>query len=116
MVVKQVVDVECYCYVYCDVYVKSYVVIKGWLIIFVDLLFELVQGIFVQLCMYEIVLCILFVVSDIYSDVILQLYGFVIKIIGVQGEWLIFELGGSNQDVLMVNFLMFVFGIIVKYD
>ncbi|MTH64873.1 catalase family protein [Paracoccus shanxieyensis] len=116
MAAKQAADAERHRHAHRDAHAKSHAVIKGRLTILADLPPELAQGIFAQPRTHEIVSRISSAASDIHSDAIPQPHGFATKIIGVQGERLTPELGGSNQDVLMVNFPTLAFGTIAKYD
>lgn len=97
-----------YGYVVCVVYVKVYGIVCGMLMIVDGLLFVLVQGIFVMLGVYEVVICILINVGDIFDDSVSLLCGFVLKIFDVCGECLLGLEGDMVQDFIMVNGLVFV--------
>ena len=53
--------------------------------------------------------------GDIHSDKVPAPRGFATKIIGVEGERLMPQIGGHNQDFLMVNFPVLAFGTVEKY-
>lgn len=53
--------------------------------------------------------------SNIHSDAIPAPRGFAIKVIGVEGKRLSPDIGGANQDFLMVNFPVLAFGTVAKY-
>ena len=98
-----------------DAHAKSNGLLKGELIIHPDLPEELRQGVFAQPRTYQVVARLSSAPSDIHSDEIPAARGFALKIIGVDGERLAPEIGGHNQDFLMVNFPALAFGTIAKY-
>lgn len=98
-----------------DAHAKSHAVLKGTLTVHDDLAPELRQGIFVRPATYGVVARLSSAPSDIHSDAIPAPRGFAIKVIGVEGERLSPDIGGANQDFLMVNFPVLAFGTIAKY-
>lgn len=99
-----------------DAHAKSHAVLKGRLTIPEGLPPELGQGIFARPGEYEVVARLSSAPGDIHTDDIPTPHGFAVKIIGVEGERLIPELGGRNQDFLMVNFPTLAFGTVQKYQ
>ncbi len=98
-----------------DAHAKSHAVLRGTLTVHDDLAPELRQGIFGHPCTYGVVARLSSAPSDIHSDAIPAPRGFAIKVIGVEGERLSPDIGGANQDFLMVNFPVLAFGTIAKY-
>ncbi len=98
-----------------DAHAKSNAVVKASLTVHDGLPAELAQGIFARPATYEVVARLSSAAGDIRSDTVPAARGFAIKIIGVDGERLLPELGGHNQDFLMVNFPTLAFGTIGKY-
>jgi hypothetical protein len=98
-----------------DAHAKSNGLLKGELTIHDDLPTELRQGVFARPGTYQVVARLSSAPSDIHSDKIPAARGFALKIIGVDGERLAPEIGGNNQDFLMVNFPALAFGTIPKY-
>ncbi|KNY30802.1 catalase family protein [Brucella anthropi] len=98
-----------------DAHAKSHAVLKGRMAVHDGLVPELAQGIFAAPREYEVVARLSSAPGDIHSDSIPEPRGFAIKIIGVEGERLVPELGGANQDFLMVNFPILAFGTVQKY-
>jgi hypothetical protein len=115
MASKQAADAERHRHAHRDAHAKSHAVIKGQMTVHEGLPAELAQGIFAVPRGYEIVSRISSAASDIHSDTVPQPHGFATKVIGVDGERLTPELGGANQDFLMVNFPTLAFGTIAKY-
>lgn len=98
-----------------DAHAKSNGLLKGELIVHADLPPELRQGMFATPGSYPVVARLSSAPSDIHSDKIPAARGFAIKVIGVEGERLTGDIGGANQDFLMVNFPSLAFGTIEKY-
>ena len=98
-----------------DAHAKSHAMLKGELVVHDDLEPELRQGLFAKPGRYDVVARLSSAPSDIHSDRIPAPRGFAIKVIGVQGERLSPDIGGNNQDFLMVNFPVLAFGTIAKY-
>ena len=98
-----------------DAHAKSHAVLRGTLTVHDDLAPELRQGIFGHPCTYGVVARLSSAPSDIHSDAIPAPRGFAIKVIGVEGERLSPDIGGANQDFLMVNFPVLAFGTVQKY-
>lgn len=98
-----------------DAHAKSNGLLKGELTVHGDLPAELRQGVFAQPRTYPVVARLSSAPSDIHSDQIPAARGFALKLIGVDGERLAPEIGGANQDFLMVNFPALAFGTIAKY-
>lgn len=98
-----------------DAHAKSNGILKGELIVHDGLPPELAQGIFGRARTYPIVARLSSAPGDIHSDKIPAPRGFAIKVLGVPGERLSPDLGGVNQDFLMVNFPALAFGTIPKY-
>lgn len=99
-----------------DAHAKSHAVLKGHMRVHDDLPPELAQGIFSRPRTYEIVARLSSAQGDIHSDEVPAPRGFAAKVIGVEGERLAPELGGANQDFLMVNIPVLAFGDIKKYQ
>lgn len=98
-----------------DAHAKSHAVLKGELTVHNGLVADLRQGIFARPGSYDVVARLSSAPSDIHSDAIPAPRGFAIKVIGIEGERLSPEIGGANQDFLMVNFPVLAFGTIQKY-
>jgi hypothetical protein len=98
-----------------DAHAKSNGLLTGELAIHDNLPPELRQGVFARPGTYQVVARLSSAPSDIHSDKIPAARGFALKIIGVDGERLAPEIGGNNQDFLMVNFPALAFGTIPKY-
>lgn len=98
-----------------DAHAKSHAVLKGELSVHSDLPPALAQGIFRRPATYGVVARLSSAPGDIHSDAIPAPRGFAIKLIGVDGERLSPQIGGRNQDFLMVNFPVLAFGTIPKY-
>jgi hypothetical protein len=98
-----------------DAHAKSHAVLKGELTVHDNLPPELKQGIFAAERTFGVVARLSSAPSDIHSDKTPTPRGFAIKVIGVDGERLSADIGGSNQDLLMVNFPVLAFGTIAKY-
>lgn len=99
-----------------DAHAKSHAIITGQLTVHDDLPHELAQGIFATPGTHEVVARLSSAPGDIHSDEIPAPRGFALKIIGVEGERLSPDLGGANQDFLMVNFPTLAFGTVTKYE
>lgn len=98
-----------------DAHAKSHAILKATLTVHDDLPPELAQGIFAEPRSYEAVVRLSSAPGDIHTDRTPAPRGCAIKIIGVEGERLLPEIGGHNQDFLMVNFPTLAFGTIGKY-
>lgn len=98
-----------------DAHAKSNGVLKGELVVHPDLPPELRQGLFAMPDTYAIVARLSSAPGDIHSDKIPAPRGFAVKVMGVAGARLVPELGGANQDFLMVNFPELAFGTIPRY-
>ena len=98
-----------------DAHAKSHAILKGEMIVHEDLPADLRQGIFAAPGRYGVVARLSSAPSDIHSDRIPAPRGFAIKVIGVPGERLSPDIGGANQDFLLVNFPVLAFGTIPKY-
>src|SRR5699024_472823 len=64
---------------------------------------------------YEAVVRLSSAPGDIHTDRTPAPRGCAIKVLGVTGDRLVPEIGGHNQDLLMVNFPTLAFGTISKY-
>ena len=115
MAATQAAHAERHLHAHRDAHAKSHAIIKGRLRVLDDLPKALAQGVFSQAREYPIVARLSSAPGDIHSDAVPAPRGFAIKIIGVGGERLSPELGGANQDFLMVNFPTLAFGTIAKY-
>jgi hypothetical protein len=98
-----------------DAHAKSNGLIVGELEVHAGLPAALRQGIFAEPRTYAVVARLSSAPGDIHSDKIPAPRGFALKVIGVDGERLSPEIGGANQDFLMVNFPVLAFGTIPKY-
>lgn len=98
-----------------DAHAKSHAILKGRMTVHAGLAPELAQGIFADAREYEVVARLSSAPGDIHSDEVPAPRGFAIKVIGVNGERLTPQLGGANQDFLMVNFPVLAFGTVQKY-
>ena len=98
-----------------DAHSKSHALIKGRMTVHPGLPPELAQGIFAVARDYDVVARLSSAPGDIHSDAVPAPRGFATKVIGVEGDRLSPELGGANQDFLMVNFPTLAFGTIAKY-
>jgi len=98
-----------------DAHAKSHAILKGVLEVHEGLAPELRQGIFAEPGSYDVVARLSSAPGDIHTDKIPAPRGLAIKVMGVPGERLSPELGGANQDFLMVNFPTLAFGTIEKY-
>ena len=99
-----------------DAHAKSNGLLKGELTVHADLPPALRQGVFATPRTYQVVARLSSAPSDIHTDEIPAARGFALKLIGVEGERLAPEIGGHNQDFLMVNFPALAFGTIAKYQ
>ncbi|EBW2353329.1 catalase [Salmonella enterica subsp. enterica serovar Enteritidis] len=98
-----------------DAHAKSHGFLKGTLTVHDDLDAELRQGVFAKPKRYEVVARLSSAPGDIHSDEIPAPRGFALKLIGVEGERLSPDIGGRNQDFLMVNFPVLAFGDVARY-
>lgn len=98
-----------------DAHAKSHAILKGELIVHDDLDAPLRQGIFATPGAHDVVARVSSAPGDIHTDRIPSPRGFALKVMGVAGERLSPDLGGANQDVLMVNFPALAFGTIARY-
>ena len=98
-----------------DAHAKSHAILKARLNVHEGLTRELAQGIFAAPRSYDAIIRLSSAQGDIHSDKIPAPRGFATKVLGVQGERLLPELGGRNQDFLMVNFPVLAFGTVGKY-
>ena len=98
-----------------DAHAKSHAILKARLKIHEGLPPWLAQGMFAAPREYEAVVRLSSAPGDIHSDEIPAPRGFATKILGVKGDRLVPELGGHNQDFLMVNFPVLAFGTVAKY-
>lgn len=98
-----------------DAHAKSHAILTGRMTVLPDLPPELAQGIFVPGAEYQVVARLSSAPGDIHSDQIPAPRGFALKVLGVPGARLVPDLGGANQDVLMVNFPVLAFGTVQKY-
>lgn len=98
-----------------DAHAKSHAILKGSMTVHGDLPMELAQGIFAVPQSYEVVARLSSAPGDIHSDEVPAPRGFAVKVIGVPGARLSPDIGGTNQDFLMVNFPVLAFGTIPKY-
>lgn len=99
-----------------DAHAKSNGLLKGELTVHADLPEALRQGVFARPRTFHVVARLSSAPGDIHSDEIPAARGFALKIIGVEGERLAPEIGGHNQDLLMVNFPALAFGTIASYQ
>lgn len=98
-----------------DAHAKSNGLIVGEMTVHAGLAPALRQGIFAAPRTYAVVARLSSAPGDIHSDKIPAPRGFAIKVIGVDGARLSPDIGGANQDFLMVNFPVLAFGTIPKY-
>ena len=115
MAATQAANAERHRHAHRDAHAKSHAVIKGCMTVHGGLPAEYAQGIFAVPRDYPVVARLSSAPGDIHSDAVPAPRGFAIKVIGVDGERLSPELGGANQDFLMVNFPTLAFGTIAKY-
>ena len=97
-----------------DAHAKSHGFLKGELVV-PDLPSHLRQGVFARPSTYPVVIRLSSAPGDIHSDTIPAPRGMAIKIIGVEGERLLPQDAGRNQDFLLVNIPTLSFGTIGKY-
>ena len=97
-----------------DAHAKSHGFLKGELIVH-ELPSHLRQGLFARPANYPVVIRLSSAPGDIHSDTIPAPRGMAIKVIGVEGERLLPEDQGHNQDFLLVNIPTLSFGTIGKY-
>ncbi|HIV59094.1 MAG TPA: catalase family protein [Candidatus Stackebrandtia faecavium] len=98
-----------------DAHAKSHAVLKATLTVHADLPSELAQGIFSRPGSYDAVVRMSSSPGDIHPDRTPAPRGCAIKVMGVDGDRLLPDLGGHNQDFLMVNFPTLAFGTAAKY-
>ena len=99
-----------------DAHAKSNGLLVGELVVHDGLPADLRQGVFSEPRTYPVVARLSSAPSDIHSDKIPAPRGFALKVMGVDGERLSPDIGGANQDFLMVNFPALAFGTIPKYQ
>lgn len=116
MAANQARNAERHRHAHRDAHAKSHAVLKGRMTVHAGLAPELAQGIFAEPRDYEIVARLSSAPGDIHTDEVPAPRGFAIKVLGVEGERLSPELGGTNQDFLMVNFPILAFGTVEKYQ
>ncbi len=115
MTAKQAENAERHRHAHRDAHAKSHAVLKGRLRVHEGLPPELAQGVFARPGVYDVVARLSSAPGDIHSDTVPAPRGFALKIIGVDGERLVPDLGGANQDMLLVNIPVLAFGTIRKY-
>lgn len=98
-----------------DAHAKSHAILKATVTVQDGLPPELAQGIFAVPRTYEAVVRLSSAPGDLHTDRTPAPRGFAVKLIGVEGERLLPEPDGHNQDFLMVNFPTLAFGTIAKY-
>jgi hypothetical protein len=98
-----------------DAHAKSHGFLKGELTVREGLPDHLRQGIFSKETTYPVVLRLSSAPGDIHSDRIPAPRGMAIKVIGVQGERLLPDHKGRNQDFLLVNIPILTFGTVPEY-
>ena len=97
-----------------DAHAKSHGFLKGELVV-PELPEHLRQGMFATPATYPVVIRLSSAPGDIHSDEIPAPRGMAIKVIGVEGERLLPDGPGHNQDFLLVNIPVLNFGTIAKY-
>ncbi|HAF42730.1 MAG TPA: catalase [Sphingobium sp.] len=97
-----------------DAHAKSHGFLKGELVVH-ELPEHLRQGLFAQAATYPVVIRLSSAPGDIHSDTIPAPRGMAIKVVGVDGERLLPNDAGGNQDFLLVNIPILSFGTIGKY-
>lgn len=97
-----------------DAHAKSHGFLKGELVV-PELPEHLRQGLFARPATYSVVIRLSSAPGDIHSDTIPAPRGMAIKVIGVEGERLLPDDQGRNQDFLLVNIPVLSFGTIGKY-
>ena len=100
-----------------DAHAKSHGFLKGILTIPENLPDHLAQGIFAHPGYYDVMVRLSAAPGDLRSDKTPVPHGFALKILNVPGERLLPEDSseGKNQDFLMVNMPVLVFGTVRKY-
>ena len=100
-----------------DAHAKSHGFLKGILTIPENLPDHLAQGIFAHPGYYDVMVRLSAAPGDLRSDKTPVPHGFALKILNVLGERLLPEDSseGKNQDFLMVNMPVLVFGTVRKY-
>ena len=99
-----------------DAHAKSHAILKATLEVHEGLAPELAQGIFARPGRYEAVARLSSAPGDIHTDRTPAPRGWALKVLGVEGERLLSEPGGHNQDFLMVNFPTLAFGTVGRYQ
>ncbi|KAB7781943.1 Catalase-like heme-binding protein [Methylorubrum populi] len=97
-----------------DAHAKSHGFLKGELIV-PALPGYLRQGLFASPATYPVVIRLSSAPGDIHSDTIPAPRGMAIKVLGVEGQRLLQDDAGGNQDFLLVNIPTLSFGTIGKY-
>ena len=97
-----------------DAHAKSHGFLKGEVVV-PELPQHLRQGMFSRPAVYPVVIRLSSAPGDIHSDSIPAPRGMAIKVIGVEGERLLPDDEGGNQDFLLVNIPVLSFGTISKY-
>lgn len=98
-----------------DAHAKGHGFLKGELIIHKDLPRHLQQGMFAKSATYPIVIRLSSAPGEIQSDTIPAPRGMAIKVIEVEGERLLPQDTGHNQDFLLVNIPVLPFGTVLEY-
>ncbi|MCK6095918.1 catalase family protein [Micrococcus sp. EYE_162] len=99
-----------------DAHAKSHAILKATLEVHEGLAPELTQGIFARPGRYEAVARLSSAPGDIHTDRTPAPRGWALKVLGVEGERLLSEPAGHNQDFLMVNFPTLAFGTVGRYQ
>jgi hypothetical protein len=97
-----------------DAHAKSHGFLKGELVV-PELPTHLRQGLFARPAVYPVVIRLSSAPGEIHSDSIPAPRGMAIKVIGIEGERLLPDDPGHNQDFLLVNIPTLSFGTIEKY-
>lgn len=97
-----------------DAHAKSHGFLKGELIV-PELPDHLRQGLFARPATYPMAIRLSSAPGDIHSDTIPAPRGMAIKVVGVEGDRLLPQDNGRNQDFLLVNIPVLSFGTIGKY-
>ncbi|MDH1271612.1 catalase family protein [Rhizobium pusense] len=97
-----------------DAHAKSHGFLKGELVV-PKLPDHLRQGLFARPATYPVIVRLSSAPGDIHSDTIPAPRGMAIKVIGVDGDRLLADDAGHNQDFLLVNIPVLSFGTIKKY-
>ncbi len=97
-----------------DAHAKSHGFLKAELLV-PELPSHLRQGLFSRPASYPVIIRLSSAPGDIHSDSIAAPRGMAIKVMGVDGERLLADDAGRNQDFLLVNIPILSFGTIRKY-